>query len=45
MQTADSFTGQVYNDAQLIERLASEDDKKRFRAENPPNWVEAMAAA
>jgi NAD(P)-dependent dehydrogenase (short-subunit alcohol dehydrogenase family) len=45
MQTADSFTGQVYNDAQLIERLASEEDKKRFRAENPPNWVEAMTAA
>jgi NAD(P)-dependent dehydrogenase (short-subunit alcohol dehydrogenase family) len=45
MQTADSFTGQVYNDAQLIERLASDADKSRFRAENPPNWVEAMTAA
>jgi NAD(P)-dependent dehydrogenase (short-subunit alcohol dehydrogenase family) len=45
MQTPDSFTGQVYNDAQLIERLASETDKKRFRSENPSNWVEAMTAA
>ncbi|HTX49962.1 MAG TPA: SDR family oxidoreductase [Caulobacteraceae bacterium] len=44
MQTPDSFTGQVYNDAQLIERLASAADKARFRAENPPNWVEAMTA-
>jgi NAD(P)-dependent dehydrogenase (short-subunit alcohol dehydrogenase family) len=45
MQTADSFTGQVYDDAQLIERLASDETKKRFRAENPPNWVQAMTAA
>jgi NAD(P)-dependent dehydrogenase (short-subunit alcohol dehydrogenase family) len=45
MQTAESFTGQVYNDAQLIERLASNADKARFRLENPPNWVEAMTAA
>ena len=45
MQTADSFTGQVFNDAQLIEKLASDADKSRFRAENPPNWVEAMTAA
>jgi citronellol/citronellal dehydrogenase len=45
MQTPDTFTGQVYNDAQLIERLASEATKKKFRSENPPNWVEAMSAA
>src|SRR5580698_1778119 len=44
MQTAESFTGQVFNDAQLIEKLASDADKSRFRAENPPNWVEAMTA-
>jgi NAD(P)-dependent dehydrogenase (short-subunit alcohol dehydrogenase family) len=44
MQTPDTFTGQFYNDAQLIERLASDADKARFRAENPPNWVEAMTA-
>jgi NAD(P)-dependent dehydrogenase (short-subunit alcohol dehydrogenase family) len=45
MQTPDTFTGQVYNDAQLIERLASDADKAKFRSENPPNWVEAMTAA
>ena len=45
MQTPDSFTGQVYNDAQLIEILGSDADKARFRAENPANWVEAMTAA
>jgi citronellol/citronellal dehydrogenase len=45
MQTPDTFTGQVYHDAQLIELLASDADKARFRAENPPNWVEAMTAS
>jgi NAD(P)-dependent dehydrogenase (short-subunit alcohol dehydrogenase family) len=45
MQTPETFTGQVYNDAQLIEILGSDADKARFRAENPPNWVEAMTAA
>ena len=44
LQTPDTFTGQVYNDAQLIEILGSDADKARFRAENPPNWVEAMTA-
>ena len=44
MQTPESFTGQVYNDAQLIERLASDADKSRFRGANPPNWVAAMTA-
>jgi len=45
LQTPEAFTGQVYNDAQLIEILASDADKARFRSENPPNWVEAMIAA
>jgi len=45
VQTPDTFTGQVYNDAQLIEILGSDADKARFRAENPANWVEAMTAA
>ena len=45
LQTPEAFTGQVYNDAQLIEILASDADKARFRSENPPNWVEAMTAA
>jgi citronellol/citronellal dehydrogenase len=44
LQTPDTFTGQVYNDAQLIERLASDADKKRFRESNPENWVNAMTA-
>jgi NAD(P)-dependent dehydrogenase (short-subunit alcohol dehydrogenase family) len=44
MQTPDTFTGQVYNDAQLIERLAGDADKARFKAENPENWVAAMTA-
>jgi NAD(P)-dependent dehydrogenase (short-subunit alcohol dehydrogenase family) len=45
LQTPATFTGQVYNDAQLIEILGSDADKKRYRAENPANWVEAMTAA
>jgi hypothetical protein len=44
-QTPESFTGHVYNDAQLIEILGSSADKARFRAENPANWVAAMTAA
>jgi len=45
LQTPETFTGQVYNDAQLIEILATDADKARFRSENPANWVEAMTAA
>jgi NAD(P)-dependent dehydrogenase (short-subunit alcohol dehydrogenase family) len=45
LQTPETFTGQVYNDAQLIEILGSAADKTRYRAENPPGWVEAMTAA
>jgi citronellol/citronellal dehydrogenase len=44
LQTPDTFTGQVYNDAQLIERLADEATKARFRQNNPENWVKAMTA-
>ena len=44
LATPDTFTGQVYNDAQLIERLASPDLKAKFRQENPQNWVTAMTA-
>ncbi|HLK26300.1 MAG TPA: SDR family NAD(P)-dependent oxidoreductase [Caulobacteraceae bacterium] len=44
LQTPETFTGQVYNDAQLIERLASDADKARYREMNPPNWVAAMSA-
>ena len=42
LQTPATFTGQVANDAQLIERLASDDVKARFRNENPKPWVAAM---
>lgn len=45
LQTPASFTGQVMNDAQLIERLASGDVRDRFRRENPGSWVAAMTAA
>jgi NAD(P)-dependent dehydrogenase (short-subunit alcohol dehydrogenase family) len=44
LQTPDTFTGQVYNDAQLIERLADEATKAKFRQNNPENWVKAMTA-
>jgi citronellol/citronellal dehydrogenase len=44
MQTPDTFTGQVLHDAQLIERLADEETKNRFREMNPPEWVAAMKA-
>lgn len=42
--TPETFTGQVFNDAQLIERLASPEVRARFQAENPSTWVEAMTA-
>jgi NAD(P)-dependent dehydrogenase (short-subunit alcohol dehydrogenase family) len=42
--TPQTFTGQVFNDAQLIERLAEPAVKARFRAENPATWVAAMTA-
>jgi len=44
MQTPDRFTGQVFHDAQLIERLADEETKRRFVEMNPPEWVAAMKA-
>ena len=44
MQTPATFTGEVLDDAQIIERLGSEEMKSKFRAENPPNWVQAMTA-
>jgi NAD(P)-dependent dehydrogenase (short-subunit alcohol dehydrogenase family) len=45
MQTADAFTGQVMNDAQLIARLGSPETQARFRKENPEPWVKAMGAS
>lgn len=42
LQTPATFTGQVANDAQLIQRFASADVKTRFESENPKPWVAAM---
>ena len=42
LQTPDSFTGQVFNDAQLIEKLSDEATKRKYRETNPENWVKAM---
>ena len=42
LQTPDSFTGQVFNDAQLIEKLSDDATKKKYRESNPENWVNAM---
>ena len=42
LQTPATFTGQVANDAQLIQRLAAADLKARFQRENPKSWVAAM---
>jgi NAD(P)-dependent dehydrogenase (short-subunit alcohol dehydrogenase family) len=42
--TPETITGQVLNDAQIVERYAGADLKSRFRAENPQNWVAAMTA-
>lgn len=42
MQTPDSFTGHVYHDATLINLLADEETKARFKGENPESWVNAM---
>ena len=44
LATPDKWTGQIFHDAALIEKLGSEADKARFRAENPANWVAAMTA-
>ena len=43
LQTPGSFTGQVFNDAQLIEKLSDEATKTKYRETNPENWVKAMA--
>ena len=44
LQTPESFTGQVQNDAQVIARLADATTQARFREMNPPAWVAAMTA-
>ena len=44
LQTTATFTGEVHHDAGIIERLADDATKARFRAENPDAWVAAMTA-
>jgi NAD(P)-dependent dehydrogenase (short-subunit alcohol dehydrogenase family) len=43
LQTPQSFTGQVHNDAEIIARLADEPTREKFRALNPPTWVASMS--
>jgi NAD(P)-dependent dehydrogenase (short-subunit alcohol dehydrogenase family) len=45
MQTPETFTGQVVDDAEVIARLADEATKERMRQINPPAWVAAMSSA
>lgn len=42
MQTPQSFTGQVVDDAQVIARLADAATQERMREINPAAWVTAM---
>jgi hypothetical protein len=42
LQTPGGFTGQVFNDAQLIEKLSDDATKTKYREANPENWVKAM---
>ncbi len=42
MQTPETGTGIVMNDAQIIEKYADEATKKRLAGMNPPNWAEAL---
>ncbi len=42
LQTPQSFTGRVHNDAQIIGYLADEETKERFREMNPKRWVTMM---
>jgi len=42
IQTTDSFTGRVHNDAEVIGLLADNETKDRFRALNPEYWTKIM---
>ena len=42
IQTPDTFTGQVHNDAEIIGLLADTESKNRFRALNPDYWSAIM---
>ncbi len=43
LQTPETFTGQVVNDAEVIARLADEATRQHMRELNPPAWVAAMS--
>jgi|TARA_Y100000310_G_scaffold344576_1_gene458086 NAD(P)-dependent dehydrogenase (short-subunit alcohol dehydrogenase family) len=43
LQDVASFTGKVHQDAELIELLADESTKARFKELNPDHWVSAMS--
>jgi NAD(P)-dependent dehydrogenase (short-subunit alcohol dehydrogenase family) len=45
MQTPDTFTGQVVDDAQVIVRLGDKATQDKMRSLNPDWWVAAMDAA
>ncbi|MDP6377041.1 MAG: SDR family oxidoreductase [Pseudomonadales bacterium] len=42
LQTPDTFTGRVHNDAEVIGLLADERSRERFRALNPDYWSASM---
>lgn len=44
LQTPETFTGEVHNDAEVIALLADEASQKKFREMNPESWVDAMSA-
>jgi NAD(P)-dependent dehydrogenase (short-subunit alcohol dehydrogenase family) len=44
LQTPQTFTGEVHNDAEIIALLADEATREKFREANPENWVKAMTA-
>ena len=45
LQTPQSFTGRVHDDAEIIAHLADDESRARLRALNPPHWTAAMDAA
>lgn len=45
LQTPETFTGQVKNDAEIIAKLADPETQKRLRELNPETWVAALDAA
>jgi len=42
VQSTDSFTGRVHNDAEVVGYLADEETKDRFRELNPDSWAAIM---